>query len=88
MRFGFLCMYIMGSYVHFLILVILRFGRYDHEDWCVHKSSLCTWNINKSIVTGNKPDSVIDTSCCLMSVEFHPVEPALIAGGTFNGKRF
>ena len=63
-----------------------RYGRLDHEDWCTHKAGLCTWNLNRSGVSGNKPDSVIDTASCLMSVDFHPVQPALVAGGTFNGE--
>ena len=68
------------------LLLHARYGRLDHEDWCTHKAGLCTWNLNRSGVSGNKPDSVIDTASCLMSVDFHPVKPALIAGGTFNGE--
>ncbi|XP_067936380.1 cytoplasmic dynein 2 intermediate chain 2-like [Watersipora subatra] len=67
-------------------VVAASFGRFDHEDWCVHKASLCSWNVNKSVVTGNKPDTIIDTASCLLTVAFHPVKPALIAGGSFNGE--
>ncbi|XP_030842172.1 WD repeat-containing protein 34 isoform X1 [Strongylocentrotus purpuratus] len=62
------------------------YGRMDHQDWCTHKGSLCTWNVDRGKVSPTKADSAIDTSSCLMCVTFHPTIPALIAGGTFNGE--
>ncbi|XP_077992291.1 cytoplasmic dynein 2 intermediate chain 2-like [Glandiceps talaboti] len=63
----------------------VSYGRFDHQDWCTHKSVLCTWNIDRTINI-NKPVSTIDTSSCLMCIAFHPKKPAIIAGGNFNGE--
>ncbi|ESO90367.1 hypothetical protein LOTGIDRAFT_233855 [Lottia gigantea] len=62
------------------------YGRYDHEDWCTHKSGLCTWSLDRRNMQADKPQTVIDSPSCLMCVEFHPTNPALIAGGNFNGE--
>ncbi|KAK2163799.1 hypothetical protein LSH36_74g11005 [Paralvinella palmiformis] len=64
----------------------LRYGRYDHEDWCTHKSALCTWNLDRRTLDANKPDTVMDLSSCLMCIAYHPQKPGLIVGGTFNGE--
>ena len=65
--------------------VCISYGRFDHEDWCTHKSALCTWNLDRRNINPDKPDTVIDLSCCLMCIACHPKKPSLIAGGTFNG---
>lgn len=63
------------------------YGLYDHEDWCTHKSYISTWNINRvGGPNGAKPSVLLDVSSCVMSVAFHPMEPAFIAAGTFNGE--
>nr|XP_054766400.1 cytoplasmic dynein 2 intermediate chain 2-like [Lytechinus pictus] len=66
--------------------VAVAYGRMDHQDWCTHKGSLCTWNVDRGKVCPTKADSSIDTTSCLMCVTFHPTLPALVAGGTFNGE--
>lgn len=62
------------------------YGRYDHEDWCTHKTSLCTWNLERRNLDENKPDTALEVSSCLMCTAFHPTNPALIAGGTYTGE--
>ena len=57
----------------------------DHEDWCTHRTSLCTWNLDRTAVKEEKPDTKIEIGSCLMCIAFHPKNPAIIAGGTFNG---
>ncbi|CAG5134760.1 unnamed protein product, partial [Candidula unifasciata] len=59
---------------------------FDHEDWCTHKAALCTWNLDRRGIKEDKPDTVIDSPCCLMCIEFHPVNPAWLAGGNFSGE--
>jgi hypothetical protein len=68
-----------------ILTLYLRYGRFDHEDWCTHKSALCTWNIDRRQIDANKADVAIDLPSCLMCVACHPSLPSLIAGGTFNG---
>ena len=67
-------------------LTDLTFGRFDHEDWCTHPAAMCTWNLDRRSVKEDKPDTIIDSPCCVMCLEFHPVNPAWIAGGNFNGE--
>uniref|UniRef100_A0A8W8IMP9 WD repeat-containing protein 34 n=2 Tax=Magallana gigas TaxID=29159 RepID=A0A8W8IMP9_MAGGI len=66
-------------------VIAASYGRFDHEDWCTHKTSLCTWNLERRNLDENKPDTVLEVSSCLMCTAFHPSNPALIAGGTYNG---
>ncbi|CAH1783665.1 unnamed protein product [Owenia fusiformis] len=62
------------------------YGNLNHEDWCTHKSALCTWNLDRRTVEPNKPDTVIDLASCLMCISFHPLQPSWILGGTFDGE--
>ena len=66
-------------------LTSLRFGQFEHEDWCTHKTSLCTWNLDRRNIKEEKPDTTIEIPSCLMCIAFHPKNPAIVAGGTFNG---
>lgn len=61
-------------------------GRHDHEDWCTHKSVVCTWNLDRRSVQATKPDTSIEMNGCVMSLAFHPTQPAILAAGTFNGE--
>ncbi|XP_041371000.1 cytoplasmic dynein 2 intermediate chain 2-like [Gigantopelta aegis] len=67
-------------------VIAATFGRFDHEDWCTHKAALGTWNLDRRTLDHNKPDTSIESSSCLMCLQFHPVNPAWIAGGSFNGE--
>ena len=64
----------------------VAFGRYDHEDWCTHRAAVGTWNLDRRAVKEDKPDTVIDSACCVMCLEFHPENPAWLVGGNFNGE--
>nr|KAG5692283.1 hypothetical protein BaRGS_007191 [Batillaria attramentaria] len=50
------------------------------------KLSTRTWNLDRRTVKEDKPDTVIDSACCVMCLEFHPENPAWLAGGNFNGE--
>lgn len=67
-------------------VIAASFGRFDHEDWCTHKSNLCTWNLDRRQLEATKPDTVIDLPSCLMCIQCHPKKPSIVAGGTFNGE--
>ncbi|WAR20738.1 DC2I2-like protein, partial [Mya arenaria] len=58
----------------------------EHEDWCTHRTVLCTWNLDRSSMVHDKPDTSIELDSCLMYIAFHPKNPAIIAGGNFNGE--
>ncbi|XP_064382625.1 cytoplasmic dynein 2 intermediate chain 2-like [Halichondria panicea] len=67
-------------------VLAVAYGKLDHQDWCSHKSYLCTWNLDRRSLDPSKADLSIDVPSCLMCVAFHPEHPALVAGGTFNGE--
>lgn len=72
-----------------------RFGRFDHEDWCCHSSSVCLWRLfrrqhnskagSDGAVPVTKADIVLESNACVMCLDFHPTEPSLLAGGNFQG---
>ena len=66
-------------------LTNVSYGRFDHEDWCTHRSSLATWNVDRRNINADKSDTSVDITSCLMCLSFHPVKPSWIVGGTFNG---
>jgi len=37
-------------------------------------------------VKEDRPDTIIDSPCCVMCLEFHPSNPAWLVGGNFNGE--
>lgn len=67
-------------------VVAASFGQLEHEDWCTHRTSMCTWNLDRTGIKEDKPDTTIEIDSCLMCVAFHPKNPAIIAGGNFNGE--
>jgi len=65
--------------------IAASYGHNDHTDWCVHKSCISMWNIDRRNLDSKKADKTIDVSSCVTSIHFHPVVPALLAGGDFSG---
>ncbi|KAJ3015170.1 WD repeat-containing protein 34 [Thoreauomyces humboldtii] len=63
----------------------VAFGRFDHESWCNHKGSLCTWSLASRLVE-DTPTWTVETESCVMCIAFHPEIPSLIAAGCFNGQ--
>eukprot|EP00698_Gefionella_okellyi_P010806 TRINITY_DN2834_c0_g1_i1.p1 TRINITY_DN2834_c0_g1~~TRINITY_DN2834_c0_g1_i1.p1 ORF type:complete len:512 (+),score=97.55 TRINITY_DN2834_c0_g1_i1:272-1807(+) len=66
-------------------LLAAAHGSNTHKGWCPHRGFLCAWNMQKSHVNTTKPDIILETSSCVMSVAFHPQQPSLLAGGLYNG---
>lgn len=67
-------------------VIAASFGLMEHEDWCTHRTALCTWNLDRSGIKEDKPDTTIELDSCLMCLAFHPKNPAIIAGGNFSGE--
>jgi len=75
----------LGIIVVVALTLHLSYGRLDHEDWCTHKSMLCTWNVDRRKIDASKADVAIDLPSCLTCVACHPTQPSWIAGATFSG---
>ncbi|KAL5022607.1 hypothetical protein ScPMuIL_001762 [Solemya velum] len=67
-------------------VIAASYGRFDHKDWCTHRSALCTWNLDRQNINDKKPNTTMDSSSCLMCIQFHPKNPAWVAAGNFNGE--
>ncbi|CAM9488680.1 unnamed protein product [Phaeothamnion confervicola] len=82
--------------------LIASFGRRDIAGWCDLPGALAVWRVFRrgfaeAAATGSgaaggagtaaaPPDAVLDHSSCLMCVACHPVNPSLVAAGSFNGE--
>ena len=47
---------------------------------------MSTWGIFRREFDAKKPNLSIDVSNCLTTIEFHPSDPLILAGGTMNGE--
>ena len=64
----------------------MAYGKTNHTTWCEHHSVLSTWGIFRREFDPKKPTRSIEVSNCLTSIEFHPSDPLILAGGTMNGE--
>merc|ERR1719446_56625 len=46
---------------------------------------LCTWSIFRRQLDPQKADMALELSDCLTCLAFHPEDPSLLAGGSYNG---
>jgi len=66
-------------------VVAAAYGALDRNDWPVCSSMLCTWSIFRRQLDPQKADLVLELSDCLTCLAFHPEDPSLLAGGSYNG---
>ena len=66
----------------------VAYGKTDHVSWCEHQSILSIWNIFRRSFNPKEPNKTIEVPNCLVTVEFHPTDPLILAGGTINGEIF
>lgn len=64
------------------------YGKTDHTSWCEHQSIVSIWNIFRNDHDQKKPTVTVEVSNCLTSLQFHPDDPLILAGGTMNGEIF
>ncbi|MEQ2246827.1 hypothetical protein ILYODFUR_003216 [Ilyodon furcidens] len=67
-------------------VVACSYGRTDDGDWSNEKSCVCLWNLDRRILRSKQADLVLDVPAAVTSVCCHPKQPALIAGGLYNGE--
>lgn len=63
----------------------VSYGCNDHDGWCTHALGVCVWNLNRKDCNEAKPHQILETSYCIISLEFHPQNPAYLAAGSING---
>ena len=47
---------------------------------------MSTWGIFRREFDAKKPNKTIEVNNCLTTIEFHPNDPLILAGGTINGE--
>eukprot|EP00035_Acanthoeca_spectabilis_P024492 m.454021 g.454021 ORF g.454021 m.454021 type:complete len:528 (-) comp20601_c0_seq1:185-1768(-) len=67
-------------------VVVAAYGRVDDvESWYAHKSTICSWNIDRYFMAPTKADSAIEMPSCVGSLSCHPERPPLLVCGLYNG---
>jgi len=68
-------------------VIAVAFGSRNHSTWCSdHKGGVATWNVDRVRLRQSDPDQWQETTSCLMTLEWHPGLPAVLAGGNFLGE--
>eukprot|EP00928_Gymnodinium_smaydae_P070185 TRINITY_DN54095_c0_g1_i1.p1 TRINITY_DN54095_c0_g1~~TRINITY_DN54095_c0_g1_i1.p1 ORF type:complete len:593 (+),score=73.99 TRINITY_DN54095_c0_g1_i1:68-1780(+) len=67
-------------------LLACSYGKLDTEGWCEVQAPVCVWNIFRPQLVAGEPDMCIQINGFVMSLAFHPTQPAILAGGTYNGE--
>eukprot|EP00668_Euglena_longa_P011929 GGOE01014350.1.p1 GENE.GGOE01014350.1~~GGOE01014350.1.p1 ORF type:complete len:562 (-),score=150.35 GGOE01014350.1:218-1903(-) len=67
-------------------VVAISYGRIDVVGWCYDRGYVCTWNVLREGVRPTKPDRCFEVDNYVTCVAFHPDEPAILCGGTYNGE--
>ncbi len=66
-------------------VVAAAYGALSRDDWPRCSSMLCTWSVFRRSLDPSKADAAIELPDCLTCLAFHPTDPALLAGGSYNG---
>ncbi|XP_070780695.1 cytoplasmic dynein 2 intermediate chain 2 [Enoplosus armatus] len=67
-------------------VIACAYGRIDDGDWSTERSCVCTWNLDRRGLNPKQADLVIDVPTAVTALCCHPNQPALIAGGLYNGE--
>ncbi|KAF8066252.1 Wdr34 [Scenedesmus sp. PABB004] len=64
------------------------FGRYDAAGWCCVPGAVATWSLGRAGAAPGAPppERLLPVGSGATALAFHPDQPALLAGGTFNGE--
>ena len=62
------------------------YGKTDHVGWCEHQSVISIWYIFRNDFDPLKPHVSIEVSNCITTLQFHPSDPLILAGGTIIGE--
>ena len=66
--------------------IAVSYGRFDVTGWCDSPGRAVRLEPEAKRVDPLKPDSIFETDSCLQCVAWHPVDPAVVAAGSFDGE--
>eukprot|EP01006_Ploeotia_vitrea_P046888 TRINITY_DN67071_c1_g3_i4.p1 TRINITY_DN67071_c1_g3~~TRINITY_DN67071_c1_g3_i4.p1 ORF type:complete len:561 (+),score=46.29 TRINITY_DN67071_c1_g3_i4:72-1754(+) len=69
-------------------LLATAYGRIDCVGWCTEKGYVTIWNPMRDDLNEKKPEITIETDNYPLCLDFHPEEPSVLCGGTYNGEIF
>lgn len=59
----------------------------SHTGWCCHRVPVSAWNLLRSQnFNENVPHAQVYLSSCITFLEFHPINPSVIAAGLYSGE--
>ena len=67
-------------------LLAVAYGKTDHVSWCEHNSIVHVWSIFRRDFDAKKANITIEVPNCISTLQFHPEDPMIIAGGSVNGE--
>lgn len=67
-------------------MLACSFGNLDTTGWCNVEAPVCVWNVFRPQMVAGEPDTTISIQGFVMCLAFHPTQPAVLAGGTYNGE--
>ncbi|XP_040013072.1 WD repeat-containing protein 34 [Xiphias gladius] len=67
-------------------VIACAYGRIDYGYWSNEGSYVCTWNLDRRVLSPKQSDLVIDVPTAVTALCCHPNRPALIAGGLYSGE--
>ena len=64
----------------------VAYGKTDLVTWCEYQSVVSIFSPFRRTFDPKKPTLNIDAPNCVTEVKWHPTEPVILVGGTFNGQ--
>lgn len=67
-------------------MLAVAYGRLDTVGWCKQRGYVCCWSFSRRDFDANAPHQTMELDSYATNVAFHPVLPAMLAVGTYNGE--
>lgn len=67
-------------------IVAAAYGRLDTTGWCKQRGYVCCWNLSRRNFDPEQPNQIIETDSYATALSFHPIQPSVVAIGTYNGE--
>jgi len=68
-------------------VIVGVYGRKDISGWCTLPGAVAAWPIfRRDFDPSASPEWLFEHSSCIMCVACHPLQPSIVAAGSFNGE--